>query len=397
MLKDNSFSNEYAKDAIAALEDAQLLPKTKNLKTFLSAAAEFVGGFFKFSSIEGGIALDPATGLPAGITGKISLQEPTMAQRKLGVQSADAIFDLINEAFAHERKQGWLALDRLDVAFADTEELEATALRSLFRVYLDLAKYDNIALKIFLRNDIWKRITTQGFREASHITKHLTISWNKENLLNLLIRRIFKNPAIQSYYELNEDEISEILNDMDEQEYLFYRVFPAQVNVGPNKPKTLDWMLSRTRDATGANAPRELIHLLTSAKELILRKLDIGGTEPAGEQLFDRITLRESVSEVGQVKLEQTLYAEYPELKSCITKLENEKTQQNIESLAGLWNLDKEGTLKMASKISDIGFFEKRGNKDNPTFWVPFLFRDALKMVQGAANSTTAELSDEEF
>lgn len=396
ILRENDIINAPAVKAIALLEDAQLLPKTKNLKTFLSNATEFVSGFFKISAIEGGVTIEPTTGLPVGVTGKISLQEPTMAQRNLGVQSADTILDLIDEAFIKDKSQAWLALDRLDVAFADTEELEASALRALFRVYLDLAKYDNISLKIFLRNDIWKRITSQGFREASHITKHLTIVWNKENLLNLLIRRIFKNDSIQSYYGLNQSQLNAILGDMEQQEKLFYRVFPDQVNVGPNKPKTLDWMLSRTRDAGGANAPRELIHFLTSAKEVMLRKLDIGAPEPLGEQLFDRVTLRESIPEVGQVKLEQTLYAEYPDVKDLILMLEGEKTQQNIESLANLWHLSREEALKMANKISDIGFFEKRGTKDNPIFWVPFLFRDSLKMVQGTAVAGTIEAGDEE-
>lgn len=36
--------------------------------------------------------------------------------------------------------------------------LAAHALRALLRVYGDLRSFENIALKIFLREDIWKRI-----------------------------------------------------------------------------------------------------------------------------------------------------------------------------------------------------------------------------------------------
>ncbi len=79
-----------------------------------------------------------------------------------------------------------LALDRLDVAFADEGELEANALRALFLVYLDLLAYDRITLKIFLRSDIWRRIMQSGFREASHITRNLTIQWNRQALLTSL-------------------------------------------------------------------------------------------------------------------------------------------------------------------------------------------------------------------
>jgi hypothetical protein len=30
-------------------------------------------------------------------------------------------------------------------------------------------------------------------------------------------------------------------------------------------------------------------------------------------------------------------------------------------------------------------FFQKRGQKEQPQFWVPFLYRDALHMAQGQA------------
>jgi len=33
----------------------------------------------------------------------------------------------------------------------------------------------------------------------------------------------------------------------------------------------------------------------------------------------------------------------------------------------------------------EIGFFEPSGTKEQSSFWIPFLYRDALGMVQGAA------------
>jgi hypothetical protein len=38
-----------------------------------------------------------------------------------------------------------------------------------------------------------------------------------------------------------------------------------------------------------------------------------------------------------------------------------------------------------AQQLIEVGFFEARGSKDKPTFWVPFLYRDALSMSQGSA------------
>jgi hypothetical protein len=80
-----------------------------------------------------------------------------------------------------------MVLDRLDVAFADTRELEENALRAPFRVYRDVQPLDALPMKIFLRSDIWKAITAGGFREASHITRELTIDWNEGTLLRLVL------------------------------------------------------------------------------------------------------------------------------------------------------------------------------------------------------------------
>ena len=38
------------------------------------------------------------------------------------------------------------------------------------------------------------------------------------------------------------------------------------------------------------------------------------------------------------------------------------------------------------TKALEIGFFQERGAGDHWTYWVPFLYRDALSMSQGAAD-----------
>lgn len=70
----------------------------------------------------------------------------------------------------------WLLFDRLDVSFSSSPTLERSALRALFRVYSDLKPLENIKAKIFVRRDIWERITEGGFREASHIIKQTSLT-----------------------------------------------------------------------------------------------------------------------------------------------------------------------------------------------------------------------------
>ena len=124
---------------------------------------------------------------------------------------------------------------------------------------------------------------------------------------------------------------------------------------------------------------------MNAAKDAQLRLLEIGAPEPGDELLIDRTALKDALPEVSKVRFEQTLCAEYPALKARLIKLEGQKTDQNPESLSQVWGVSRETALTTAEKLVEVGFFERRGTKEQPTFWVPFLYRGALKMVQGKA------------
>jgi hypothetical protein len=251
----------------------------------------------------------------------------------------------------------------------------------MFKVYLDILDLNNIALKIFLRSDIWRRITKSGFREASHITRYITISWNSQSLMNLVVKRLLRNNVVSSMPNVNE---SEILSDTGKQRELFFRLFPKQVDTGSNKPETFDWMLSRTRDGYDDTAPRELIHLLSSSREVQLRKLEIGNKEPQGEYLFEGPTFKEALQEVSKVRLEQTLYAEYPQYRSYLEKLMRAKTDQTVQSLSEIWEIPADETNRITTELVEIGFFKKIDKKHYTSYWVPFIYRGALNMIQGS-------------
>jgi hypothetical protein len=157
---------------------------------------DYVHRLLAAQELEGGLKIDPATGMPVGVTGRLVLGEPSSDMRAEGVHSVDDLLAAADEALKDADTSLWVVFDRLDVAFADSRELEANALRSLFRVYLDTLSLERIRLKIFLRTDIWKAVTEGGFREASHVTRTVTISWSESALLNLLVRRLLNNPSL---------------------------------------------------------------------------------------------------------------------------------------------------------------------------------------------------------
>ena len=379
------------RDSVERLEKALvregLVKGTRTLAGLLQTVRRYITGFFRPKAVEGSVNVDPLTQMPVGFTGKITFSEPATPDHDPELQSVDGLLELANEALTGAGVHVWVLLDRLDVAFAEKPDLESNALRALFRAYLDLGALSNVTLKIFLRTDIWSRITAQGFREASHITRHLTVNWNRNSLLNLVVRRSIHNLSLRETYGVTEDLARQ---PVEKQESLFFRLCPEQVDVGPNKPNTFDWLLTRTRDGSKLNAPRELIHFLNSLREVQVKRVEVGEPVPDGEQLFSRPAFKDALPEVSKVRLEQTLYAEYLELKDRLEKLRGEKTSQTVGTLAGIWGVSREEATLKANELAAVGFFEKRGAIQDPEYWVPFLYRDGLDLVQGAAEPPEA-------
>lgn len=371
---------DHIRDALAA---EGLVEARMNLSRMVKTVSEYVRGALRPKEVEGAIELDPLTQLPKSFKGKIVFGEPNAEGLKRGFETVDSLLEKANDALSNEGFTVWVLLDRLDVAFADNVELEQNALRALFRVYLDFLGYGNIKLKIFLRSDIWNRIIREGFREASHITRHVTISWNRASLLNLIVRRALYNEALNTFFNV---EASAVLTSVRSQENFFFRMFPNQVDLGSRKPTTLDWMLSRTRDGTDTNAPRELVHFLKSLRAEQMRHFEIGETSPDGEALFLRQSFKDALPEVSRARLAKTLYAEYPEYRDSVELLRGEKTQQSTKSLASIWGVEESDAQTLADALSEVGLFQKSTSGEKQEYKVPFLYRDALDMVQGPAD-----------
>lgn len=377
-----------------ALEEAGLLERELNLAGLLRSVQIFTRRLLR-SGVEGEVSLDPTTGAATGIVGRISLAEPSSSLRSEGIASLDGMFSKVNQSLAEAGLSIWILLDRLDVAFAESHELEANAIRALIRVYRDLSAFDHLSLKIFLREDIWKRVTAEGFREASHVVRFEVMSWTNAMLLNVAMRRILNNNILCQELGINKDKV---LANFSEQEALFGRIFPKQVEQGIQKATTFNWMIARCADGTGRTAPREFIHLLNCIKDEEIRRLELGGDVPPDEQLFDRSVFKTALPTVSNTRLTTYLYAEYKNERPFVEKLEGEKAEQSAESLSRIWGLSQAESLSKATELVALGFFERRGTRENPSFWVPFLYRDALNLRQGKAEVEEERLAanDEE-
>ena len=331
-----------------ALESADLLELELNLPGLLRAAQNFARQLLGTGKLEIGVELDPGSGAPTGIIGRISLAEPPKQLRRSGINSIDGMFDKVNRALEEAGYTVWALFDRLDVAFAENHNLEANAIRALLRVYGDFRAFERISLKIFLREDIWKRVTAGGFREASHITRSEIMRWTPPMLLNLTLRRVLSNAILNEELGISKDEV---LSNSVKQVEVFGRIFPKQVEQGPRKAATFDWMVARCADGTNNTAPRELIHLLNCIRDEEIRRLERGGDPGANEQLFDRSVFKQALPTVSEMRLTTYLFAEYPAERPFVEKLRGEKTEQTPESLAEIWNLNSRRSNREGPRI----------------------------------------------
>lgn len=369
------------------LRQSNLLSRNKSLVEYFTDTYSYIKKS-KIQSVETALNVDPASGMVNGFSGKIVLDNAESDSLHPGNYNISTLFSLLNTELSNRGMNVWVALDRLDTVFEENDTLEENAIRGLFKAYLDLGMYQNIRLKIFLRTDIWNKITSKGFREASHITRFTIIKWTEETALNLVIKRFIENIQISEYYNVEKDEV---LHDYGKQNDLFYRIFPDRIEKGSNKSETLRWIISHTYDGTNTITPREIIHLLLELRRLQLNNYSIGKDQTEGQQLFERSIFKEALVDVSRVRMEQTIFAEYNSLKPFIQKLSNRKATSSPDKLAEYFGTNRTKALSIADALVEIGVLRKIRYQEKPYYEVPFVYRSYLNSVQGRSDSDNTD------
>jgi hypothetical protein len=136
--------------------------------------------------------------------------------------------------------------------------------------------------------------------------------------------------------------------------------------------------------------PRDIILFLNKVCEVQNQRLERGEDEPVDDLLFDRASFKDTLPALSEYRVSRVLFAEYAELRPFIEALREDKTEQNIASLAARWKIDETETLKIARKLRDIGFFEERTSSGEITSWVPFVYRPYLAMSQGKVDQISS-------
>lgn len=300
------------------------------------------------------------------------------------VVNSDDAMKLLNYTINEAETNVWLVLDRLDEAFAGYSQIEVPALRALFRVYLDMQAYSNIKLKLFVRNDLFRKVVRGGFVNLTHVNaKRIQIKWHPDDLYALLCRRIGERPEFVEAY-------GDVLGGADPD--LFTKVFPAQVDIGKKNPTAWNWILGRIKDGNGIAPPRNLIDFVNKAKEVQARREERDPREyDHSMPLIEAESLRRALSELSEQRVQDTLLAESGEYAAVIAGFKNGKAEHNTESLLEIIQTDVARPRDIIEELEAIGFLEKTG----ATYKVPMLYRSGLRISQGKAFSSEETAEDD--
>lgn len=252
----------------------------------------------------------------------------------------------------------WVMLDRLDEVFLRRTLIERKALRALLQTTRSFAT-PRIRIKIFLRDDIFDYITDEnGFTGLTHVTSRASdvLTWNKTEILHLIVKRIFISDAITSFYTVDKNRLNVSESYREE---CFYKIFPRQVERGEKHPSTLDWIYSHCQDGKGVVTPRDVIDLLIFAKS---RQEELFSSQPVEQEfLISPISLKYGYLRLSEKKRETYLKAEFPHFWPAIEKLEGSKTEHNRDSLKRLFGGDVDIVIK---NLCSIGFFQYKKSSD---------------------------------
>lgn len=288
--------------------------------------------------------------------------------------------DSLEAILAKCNLQLWLMVDRLDEIFPRRSETETRALRGLLKCSR-IFSTGNTRVKIFLRDDIFEQITStpEGFTALTHITarKADSLRWSEDQILSLVLKRLFASRLLAEYLDVHLDRMSASLEYRTE---CFYKIFPAKVYSGQKQSSTLGWIYSHTMDGRGVVTPRDVIELLTKAKQHQQNEFE---ADPQGltDWVIGPVAIQYGLQELSKVKKTTFLKAEFPHFWPQIAKFERGKTEYSEKALKKLIGRNAD---KVIDDLLAIGVLAESVNSGSEsTYKVPFLYRSGLELTQG--------------
>jgi len=295
------------------------------------------------------------------------LELSTNSQLRLLVK--DAVNILLNEQYRENSQKMWFLYDDLDEDFPEAGEVRQQALTGLFQLVqsCDANRLTEIRFKIFLREDIWNRLS---FDNKSHFTgRDILLQWTRIDFLRLALRQAiqskdFKNlvdkfspVAVESIDQASENAIDKALEIL----------WGSRRRRGEKAKYVSRWVYERLTDSSGTTFPRSLSILLEGAKEHELSYEEKSSIQSPTDRLLRSKSLEIGLKKASEKRCEE-IKEEYPDLTKFLDNLKGKSAFLPKEQLQKIWqdsgftilgNLDFEQFVSFLGKIGIIEWREK--------------------------------------
>jgi MinD-like ATPase involved in chromosome partitioning or flagellar assembly len=300
------------------------------------------------------------------------LELSTNSQLRLIVK--DAVSILLNEQAKDNSQKLWFLYDDLDEDFPESGEVRQQALTGLFQLVQSCDAnrlITEIRFKIFLREDIWNRLS---FDNKSHFTgRDIILQWTRIDFLRLALRQAiqsedFKNlvdrvspVAVESIDQANEQAIDKALE----------LLWGSRRRGGNRAKKVSRWVYERLTDSSGTTFPRSLSILLKEAKEQELNYKGESSSKLRTDRLLQGKSLEFGLKKASEKRCEE-IKEEYPNLTIFFDSLKGKSGFLSKEQLQEIWQDSVYSIIanfyEFVSFLGEIGIIEWREKEQRYKF-----------------------------
>lgn len=299
---------------------------------------------------------------------QVLLQLSTESRLQLIVKDA---IDLIDEKARKQSQILWFIYDDLDEDFPEEGEVRQQALTGLFQLIqsCDARRLTAIRFKIFLREDIWNRLS---FDNKSHFNgRDILLQWTRIDFLRLALRQAvqstkFKNlvdrfSPVESIDQASEEALDKALE----------LLWGSRRRRGDKAKYVSRWVYERLTDSSSTTFPRSLSILLKGAKDHELKYEGQTSIKPPTDRLLRGKSLEIGLKNASQERC-NAIKEEYPDLSKFFDSLKDVSALLSKEELQTVWQKSAQDVIfpfdKFTNLLSEIGLAEWREKEQRYKF-----------------------------
>ncbi|NJK29474.1 MAG: AAA family ATPase [Acaryochloris sp. RU_4_1] len=261
--------------------------------------------------------------------------------------------DIFDEQVQTKSQKIWILYDDLDEDFPEKNEVRQQALIGLLQLIqaCDARRITSIRFKIFLREDIWNRLS---FDNKSHFNgRDLLLQWNRVDFLRLALRQTtqskeFKDlvdrfSPVESIDQASEEAVDRALE----------LLWGSRRRSGTKAKYVTRWVYERLTDSSNTTFPRSLSILLRGAKEQELTYQGQSSKQIPTDRLLRGTSLEIGLKKASEERC-QAVREEYPDLSQFFDSLKGMQALLSKEELQTIWQESAQNVSAAFDEFSDL-------------------------------------------